>query len=295
MTQRESAFSSLHPFVCFAFFTAAIGFGVTIQHPFYVAAGIVSAASFYLLLHRRAGLKFLTALLPLIIVVCLINPLFNPEGVHILFFFFGRPYTAEALVYGAVIAGIFLNMALWFACFHAIMTGDKLLCLFGSRLPSLSLLMVMVLRLIPELARRATEIRHARTAIGQGGGDTLRQKVRAGITVLTALSANALENSIITADSMRARGYGSRRSSFQLYRFTRRDALMLLLMLFLLIWMLLGAFSGAMRAAFTPVVSVAPICGSACASFAAYALFLLLPTLLSTKEVLVWRVLKSKI
>ena len=46
----KDAFSKCHPAVNFLFFLGAIGFGVMIQHPAYLAAGVAGAAVYYLLL-----------------------------------------------------------------------------------------------------------------------------------------------------------------------------------------------------------------------------------------------------
>ena len=49
----------------------------------------------------------LLGLLPMFLILTTINPLFNTYGAHILFSVFGRPYTLEALLYGAAIASVF--------------------------------------------------------------------------------------------------------------------------------------------------------------------------------------------
>ena len=71
---------------------------------------------------------------------------------------FGRPYTWEALLYGAVIAGVFVVMMLWFGCYNEVMTSDRFLCLFGRAIPALSLLLVLVFRLIPRFFRQIRQI-----------------------------------------------------------------------------------------------------------------------------------------
>ena len=165
---RSDAFSKCHPAVNFAFFLGAICAAVIIQHPAYLAVGIISGICYYLLLHRRKGLRNILSMLPLFLVLTLINPLFNRYGERVLFWYFGRPYTWEALLYGMAISGIFLEMLLWFGCYNAVLTSDKFTSLFGNVIPALSLLLVMVLRLIPNFMRKATQIAGARKSIGKG-------------------------------------------------------------------------------------------------------------------------------
>ena len=61
----NDAFSKCHPAMNFLFFLGAIGFGVMIQHPAYLAAGVVGAAVYYLLLKGRKGWKLILAMIPL--------------------------------------------------------------------------------------------------------------------------------------------------------------------------------------------------------------------------------------
>ena len=292
---RSDAFSKRHPAVNFAFFLGAICAAVIIQHPAYLAVGIVSGSCYYLLLHRRKGLRNILSMLPLFLVLTLINPLFNRYGERVLFWYFGRPYTWEALLYGMAISGIFLEMLLWFGCYNAVLTSDKFTSLFGNVIPALSLLLVMVLRLIPNFMRKATQIAGARKSIGKGAaeGDTNKEKLEDGMSILGALTSWALEGSVVTADSMRSRGYGTgKRSSFMIYTMTSLD------------WGLLAAFSvllglvafvGDKTATFTPELFIARIEGWNSLGLAAYGVFLLLPTVLHIKEAIQWHISRSKI
>ena len=56
---KQDAFSGCHPAVNCLFFVGAIGFGVVIQHPAYLAAGVIGAAVYYLLLTGKQGLKLI--------------------------------------------------------------------------------------------------------------------------------------------------------------------------------------------------------------------------------------------
>ncbi len=288
---RSDAFSRCHPLVNFIFFAGAIGFGVVIRHPAYILLGALSAGIYLCLLLPRKGWRTALGLLPVVLFVAVINPLFNLEGEHLLFTLFGRPYTLEALLYGLAVGGIFAVMMLWFACCSAVLTSDKFICLFGSLIPALSLLLTMVLRLIPNLARKARQLLEARKSIGKGAGDTSsrKEKLLDGVNILSALTDWALEGSIVTADSMRARGYGSgKRTSFRLYRFTGRDGLLLAVMAALAAAVLLF---GGMNAAYTPVFSADP----PSLSLAAYGVFLGIPIILDGKEALTWHISRSKI
>lgn len=292
------AFSKRHPLVNFIFFLGAIGFGVVIQHPAYLAAGFVCGTAYYLLLHGTKGIRMLLSLLPLFVIMTVINPLFNTYGVTVLFHVFGRPYTWEALLYGAAISAVFVVMLIWFGCYNAVLTSDKFTSLFGNLIPSLSLLLVMVLRMIPNLMRKAAQFAGARKSIGKGIGENAsnREKLTDGMTILSALTDWALEGSVVTGDSMRSRGYGTaKRSSFMIYRMTGIDFSLLAAQCVLLAAVLAGALTGGTTAAYTPELSIAPVTGVHTLTFAAYCIYLLIPTVLHCKEAIQWHISRSKI
>lgn len=288
---KYDAFSKCHPLTNFLFFLGAIGFSVVIQHPLYLCAGCIGAGSYYLLLNGKKGWNLILGMLPLFILLSFLNPLFNTYGETVLFMVFDKPYTLEALFYGMVIAGMLVVMMLWFGCYSAVLTSDKFVCLFGSLIPALSLLLVMVLRMIPNLMRKAKQIAGARKSIGKGAGEssTMKEKVADGMSILSALTDWALEGSIVTADSMRARGYGAaKRTSFRIYRLTRRDAVLIALMLILAVMVILA---GGTTATYTPELYIAPPTWG----LAAYCIFLLIPPALQVKEVVQWHISISKI
>ena len=288
------AFSKCHPAVNFLFFVGAIGFGVTIQHPAYLLVGILSGMVYYLFLNGRKGWKMLLGLLPMFVFLTAINPLFNLYGRTILFHVFGRPYTLEALMYGAAIAAVFVVTMLWFGCYNKVLTSDKFTSLFGNLIPAISLLLVMVLRMVPNLIRKTQQITGARKSIGKGAAETAgtKEKLSDGLTVLGALTSWALEGSVVTGDSMRARGYGcAKRSSFQIYRMTGMDWSLLAVMIACIGAVIGFAACGSMNATFTPDFDIAPLSWG----IVPYTVYLLIPSALHIKETIQWHISRSKI
>ena len=295
---NTDAFSKRHPIVNFIFFLGAIGFGVMIQHPAYLIAGFAGSVSYYLLLKGGKGMKMLLWMVPFFLIMTAINPLFNIHGKTVLFSVFGRPYTLEAIFYGAAIAGALVVMLIWFGCYNAVLTSDKFTCLFGSLIPALSLLLVMVLRLIPNLLRKANQFMGARKSIGKGGSEHApkKEKIQDGMTVVSALTDWALEGSVVTGDAMRSRGYGtSKRSSFMIYRMTGMDFCLLVIQCVLIALVFAAAVTGGTVADFTPDFYLAPVRDFHAVGFAAYVLYLMIPTILHIKETLQWHISRSKI
>ena len=288
------AFSKCHPAVNFLFFAGAIGACVLIQHPAYLLVGIFTGAAYYLLLNGRKGWKMILGMGMLFLFLMAINPLFNTFGETPLCYLFGRPYTLEALRYGAVLGGVFVTMLLWFGCYNKVLTSDKFTSLFGSMIPALSLLLVMVFRMVPNLMGKAAQFTGARKSIGKGAGEnaTTKEKISDGMTVVGALTSWALEGSVVTGDSMRSRGYGTaKRSSFMLYRMGVTDWTLLIVIPVLLALVIAAACLGQMTATYMPDFYIPPLSWG----IVPYGVYLLIPVVLHIKEAIQWHISRSKI
>jgi energy-coupling factor transport system permease protein len=280
--------------VNFLFFAGAIGCSVLIQHPVYLLVGTLTGASYYLLLNGRKGWKLILGLLPLFLFLMAINPLFNTFGETALCYLLGRPYTLEALRYGAVLGGVFVTMLLWFGCYNKVLTSDKFTSLFGNLIPAISLLLVMVFRMVPNLMRKAAQFAGARKSIGKGAGENAatKEKLSDGMTVLGALTSWALEGSVVTGDSMRSRGYGTaKRSSFMIYRMSITDWTLLIVIPSLLALVIAAACLGQMAATYMPEFYISPPSWG----IVPYGIYLLIPIALHTKEAIQWHISRSKI
>ena len=294
---KEDAFSKLHPAVNLLFFIGAICFGVLLQHPVYLLAGIFASGVYYFTLNGRKGIKNIILMIPLFVFITLFNPIVNTRGITVLFSYLDRPYTLEALIYGVAVGATFVLMILWFGCYGKVLTGDKFTCLFGNLAPSLSLLLVMVFRMIPNLLNKAKQIIGIRNSIGKGTeNSSFKDKLNTGMTVIGVLTSWALEGSITTSDSMRSRGYGtSKRTSFIVYRMTKTDWISIAVMSVLIGVIIFFAANGGMNAEFLPERNITPVKGVNIIGFTAYLGYLMIPTILNIREVIQWKISKSKI
>lgn len=296
--EENDALSRCHPLVSFCFFIGAICLAALTMHPACILLSACCGICYYCLLKGRKAVRTLRMLIVLFAVVTLINPLLNTEGERVLGFVFGRPYTLEALIYGMVIAGLLCAVLVWAACFTAVMSSDKFITLFGRVIPAISLVLLMVLRLVPNMLRKTKQIAGARKAVGKGAAEnaSLKEKARDSLLVLSALLSWTLEGGLVTADAMRARGYQTgRRSSFRIMEMKAGDILLLVLMAVLAALAIVMVVSGGCDASFTPKLSVSPVGGRYALHFAAYAVFLALPVVLYIKETVLWTISRSRI
>lgn len=228
-TRGADAFGSYHPALVFTFFACAIVLGMFVRNPAFLAATVVFSGLYYAVLAGRRSLRMLAGMVALFIAVAVLNPLFNTRGDVVLFTYFDRPYTLEALAFGVQTAALLVGMLLWFSCYNIVMTSDKFTYLFGRMAPSVTLVFTMVLRLIPAYRRKIDELAAARSGIGRSPSvGTLSERVGGASAILSALTSWALEGGMSTADSMRSRGFGqARRTAYARYRFTARDGALL--------------------------------------------------------------------
>lgn len=247
---------------------------------------------------KKSARQNLIFVIPLMIFTALLNPLFNHRGVTILWYFpGGNPLTAESIIFGAVASVMLASVIFWFSCFNRIFTSDKLMYLFGKVSPALSLIISMALRFVPRFANQLKKIISAQKCIGKDiSYGKVTERIKNGGAVLSAMTSWALEGSVITADSMKARGFGlSGRTAFSIFRFSARDLIVLLIILSLGIYTVLGAALGKLRFWYFPSLggSVPDLFGISV--YIAYFALCALPLFIELWEVRRWNSLRSKI
>lgn len=287
-------FEEHHPVAVAVYFLCVSGVVMLSLDPALLALSLTGAAALYLSRCGLRGARSHLYALALFLVMALVNPLVSHNGVTVLFVVSDSPITLEALLYGCASAGMLVAVLYWFRSFSQIMTSDRLLCLFGALSPRLALIFSMALRYVPLFGQQLRKTRQAQTALGLYREDSLLSRLRGELRVASVMITWALENGVITADSMTARGYGiGKRTQFALYRFTWRDGLLTALSLLLTAGTLLGISTRAFT--YYPAVTAAPLDARSLGGIAAYALLTLLPLIINGKEALRWRCLQSKI
>jgi energy-coupling factor transport system permease protein len=299
----NDAFSTYHPIINFFYFSVILIISMFFNHPMVLGISLVSAIIYSFILQGwKKVLKFnLLFMLPMLIIVALINPLFNHAGVTILFYLKnGNPITLESIIYGIVMSVMLVQVMIWFSCYNIIMTSDKFIYLFGRIMPALSLTFSMVLRFVPKFKNQLKVISNGQKCIGRDitNGNIL-MRAKHGVTILSIMVTWALENAIETADSMKARGYGLKgRTAFSLYRFDKRDKGMLYFMIGLLFLFMIGVSSGNTFVQYNPAIIINGIVPMTFSSFMTYFIFLLfclIPVGVDGFSVVKWRKLKEMI
>lgn len=290
----EDSFSTYHPAINFFYFVVVLLYSMFFIHPAFLIISLICAITYVLVLKSiRHSLKLnLLALLPMLLLVGAINPLFNHGGVTIIgYWATGNPITLESIVYGVVMGIMFIEVILWFACYNTIMTSDKFIYLFGRVIPSLSLVLSMVLRFVPKFKAQLKVITNGQKCIGRDVSvGNVWQRCRNAINILSIMVTWALENAIDTADSMKARGYGLKgRTAYSRYRFDSRDKIVGGAMLVMFLYVTVGIAVGAAYASYNPAIVYALFTPYTISVYLVYTLFCLTPVLADLYDHYKWK------
>lgn len=234
---------SYHPFVLFLYYLLVITGLMLYQHPIYLFIAIMLIILFnYLLDHGRQLKKWYWPIALMSLFILIFTPIFNRRGNHILFYLFDNPVMLEAIIQGLMIALAIASILAIFVTFNIVLPADKFLFLFSKLVPQWALLIMLSMRFVPLLQRKVKNMEDIQTVKGlslkQG---SIRQRAKNGMQLIQMLLTGSLEDSIQTADSMTARGYGlQKRSNYQAYEMKRRDWLALFYLISLSTILLFG-------------------------------------------------------
>ena len=296
---RMNEFKTYHPIVNFIYFVFVIGFSCFFMHPVCLAISLVCSFTYSVMLKGKKQLKKnLMYMLPMMLLMALINPAFNHEGVTIIEYLpSGNPLTLESVIYGICAAGMIASVICHFSCYNEIMTSDKFICLFGKIIPAMSLILSMTLRFVPKFSKQLKVVTNAQKCMGRDvSSGSIAKRAKHGLNILSIMTTWSLENAIETADSMKSRGYGHPgRTAFSVFKLDKRDKKALCAILILGVYTLIGNLCGGMYFRYFPSIKAAEASPFGISVFAAYLLLCISPVIIELWEVRKWKSLRSKI
>ena len=208
---RARAFDAVHAAVPATLLAGVVVLTMLAVQPALTALSLAGALAFSLVARGgSATARGLAWQLPLLALVCLLNPFFSASGSTLLLKLGPRSVYLESLAYGATMGALIVAVVLWFEGAAAVLTQDRLLALAPRRARALPLVAGMVAQLVPQLLRRSHDVRASLAACTAAGP---RPGARDALTRTSSLLLSwSLEESLERADSMRARGWESGRS-----------------------------------------------------------------------------------
>ena len=300
---NRDSFADLHPVTSLLYFSLVVGLTCFFTHPLCLGISLACAGAYVLYLGKNQvaseGIKLLKFryMLPLVLLTAVFNPLFNHQGQTILGYLpDGNPLTLESIFYGVAASIMLVTVLIWFSCFTSVMTGEKFVYLFGRLLPALSLTLAMALRFVPRFQTQLQIIVSAQKGLRKDlTKGRLLTRAHYGLKILSILITWALENAVETASNMKNRGYGlPGRTAFSIYRFDRRDMIMLGYIVVCLSLIMVGALFKTYDFLYFPSIHNPEFNYFSLVSFTAYLSLNILPVIFNFKEDLMWKRIASK-
>ena len=293
---KNDAFSGFHPLVNFIFFVAALGLTMFIQQPVYLLISMISGCAYLLYLRGTKGfLKQVGYLVPILVMMAIMNPMFNHEGVTILWYLPNdNPITLEAICFGLASAVMMGASIVWFNCCNTVFTSDKIIYLFGRVIPALSLMISMTLRFVPRFKNFLQSVLRTQQAMHKP--ENTKEKLQQALAAFSATVSWAMEQSIVSADSMKSRGYGGLgRTAFSIYIFEKRDGIAIALLVLLSAGAALPHILGLMGWTYYPSLSGTLLGSVQILAYLCYGGMCNLPLMINLMEDRKWNALRSKI
>ena len=289
----NSEFKNYHPIVNFTYFVFVIGFSCFFLHPVCLCISLASGFTYSVMLKGRKAVKTnLIYMIPMLLMMALINPAFNHEGVTIIDYLpGGNPLTLESVIYGLCAAAMIASVICHFSCYNEVMTSDKFICLFGKIIPSMSLIISMTLRFVPKFATQLKVVTNAQKCMGRDiSNGSIIKRAKNGLNILSIMTTWSLENAIETADSMKGRGYGiPGRTAFSIFTFDKRDKKALVCILLSGVYTFVGSTMGKISFRFFPSMKMAEVSAFGISVFVAYLLLCSSPIIIELWEVRKWK------
>lgn len=302
LTSDTLPFATCHPVVPAVYVAVTLALTMACMQPVLIGLSLLGALSFSCAVRGVAPtMGMLRWQIPVIILISLINPLFSASGSTELLRIGTHAVYAESLAYGASMGALFVASVTWFMGAAELLPFDRVMALLGNAAPTVTLMISMAMRLIPRFVRQGKTIdsvqRVARScALASFAGQAPRADrhfdLRLRLRLSSVLMGWTMEDSLETADAMRARGWGAaaRRTTYTRFRFGARDAWVLVFIAaFALVAMLLGYVATTQFAFYPTMPALVPWWG-----YVPYATWMLLPSILFAIERLLLETGKGK-
>ena len=293
---NKDAFSGFHPAVNFIFFLVALGLTMFIQQPVYLLISMISGCAYLLYLQGKKGfLRQVGYLVPILVMMAIMNPMFNHEGVTVLWYLPNdNPITLEAICFGLASAVMMGASIVWFNCCNTVFTSDKIIYLFGRVIPALSLMISMTLRFVPRFKNFLQSVLRTQRAMHKP--ENTKEKLGQALAAFSATVSWAMERSIVSADSMKSRGYGLfGRTAFSIYIFEKRDGITLFVLFLLCAGAAVPHMVGLMGWTYYPSMTGELLGPVQIIAYLCYGGMCNLPLIIDMMEDRKWNALRSKI
>lgn len=289
--------SKYNPIVILLYFISNILITMLTKNPVFIMISFVSSIIYAIVLKFPNKIyKQIILITLLILISALTNPLFNKMGDTIVLQIGKNKFSYEAIFYGFIAALMIITIIIWFRNYNLVMSSDKFLYLFSKCFPNISLIISMILKLIPDMLKKIKDLDDAQKVIGIYARKGFFKKLKNRFLILGSLFSWTIEHALISAESMKARGYGiSGKTHYRVYKFKFRDALMCVYIIASFLYIIIFNSNILLNYTFYPLVAPVALNSISIVGYIIFFLLANLATFLHVKEKIKWHYLKLKI
>lgn len=290
-----SGFSRLHPINLFLFYAVVITVTVLSMNPIIIIASFFGAV-IYSIISKTVRKKDIIIYVVLGVMILLINPLVSHNGNTVLFYLNDNRITYEAVLYGVFSAVEIITIIIWCKNLSNDLTEDKILYLLGNLSSDIALIISMVMRFIPMYKLQAEKVSNVYEVIERNEQKNILQKIASKIRIYDSVMLFGIENSIDTADSMKARGYGSgKRSMYHNFYWSLTNTIYIVITISYIGMYIISEINNIVGFYFYPCIGKIQINIITISVYTFTLLVFLLPTIEEVREKIKWKFLVSKI
>ncbi|WP_032121408.1 energy-coupling factor transporter transmembrane component T [Clostridium amazonitimonense] len=146
--------------------------------------------------------KIMPYFLSLSLMTLIINSLFVEAGTVEIFKIFGKVVTLEVMVYGIIMSYKILIVIVLFISLELMMDSDKAVSYFSQKMPKTSLMMLIGIKLIPNMENRLNNLKDIYTIRGLNYEEKgMKNRINNAVPILSILLEDSLEGSFDIAEA----------------------------------------------------------------------------------------------
>lgn len=248
----ENYFSKIHPITIFIFLIVEFVYIVITGYNINILPILVILLLTELTIKGACAFRN-SVLLTLVLMVAfaVFNCIFYHVGENVFLYVNDIPLTLDACIYGLFMGAVVATLTVWFKLFSEFLGSDGLIFLISRPFPTVALIVSMIFCYYEKFVGKLDKIKEAQFAFE--AEQSLLRKTGRNFNVLLAVM---LEDSVVTAKSMRARAYGKcKRTFYNIYIYSAMDAVILLALILLVVLDILLPINNV----FTSVIFMMPV------------------------------------
>ena len=241
----------IHPASYIIYYLILIIFAFLFNNPYYIISFLICITILIALQGIRGEFKNLIKFfIPMALLIVILNPLVSHMGVTQIYIIGNFSVTLEALIYGILMSLTLLIILLIFASYNSAVSYQEMLYIFSKKFPHISMIIIMALRFIPLLNYRLAEVNKIfrfkeKNSNIETKEETKVDKIKNMTEMLAVVISYSLEESMLTAKSMKARGYGiAKRTSYLSFKFRKIDYYFMLIVMASSLICIIGLMQG---------------------------------------------------